>query len=435
MASFANLVPESLSPADVDRGGLVPQCYRMKNGQTIYYFVDNHINLLRLDIVFEAGSALQSKRMQTAAAIQLISEGTRHHTAQEIAEFLDFRGIVLEKTNDSVTSQLTVYTLSRYLDDLLPILYEMLTEPLYSQDEFEVFISKRRQRMQSDWQKTSYVARNHFWEHLYGFSHPLGGYAVPDDLDVLTVEDVREFHNRYHRLSQSRLVVSGHVTSEVLQAVDGCFSQMPWISPVMTQLPSPCADTAAGLFQYEMPHAVQNTLRVGRLLPFRWDDVRYAQFMVLSTLLGGYFGSRLMSNLREDKGFTYGIHAMTQVNRGSILFYILTDVAADKSQEALGEIMKEIARLREEPVPEEELQLVRNTMLGDFMRSIDGVFECAERYGQMCDSDIDERFTDNFMAVLTEGNPHFVTPAVLQTLAQQILDDNSLLQISAGKGF
>ncbi len=425
----------TLSPADIDRSGLAPQSYSMKNGQTIYYFVDNHIDLIRFDVVFEAGTALQRKRLQAAAAIQLISEGTCRHSAREIAEFLDFRGIILEKNNDSVTAQLTAYSLTRYLDDLLPLLYEMLTVPCYPQEEFDVFMSKRRQRMQTDWQKTSYVARNHFWEHLYGFDHPLGSYAVPADLDALTVEDVREFHKHYHRLSQARLVVSGHVTQEVLQAIDSCFSQAPWTASCMTQLPPSCATAPAGLFQFEMPQAVQNTLRVGRLLPFRWDDVSYAQFMVLSTLLGGYFGSRLMSNLREEKGYTYGIHAMTQVNRGSILFYILTDVAADKSRQALDEIMKEIARLREEPVPEEELELVRNTLLGDFMRSIDGVFERAERFGQMSDTGIDERFTDNFMAVLTAGNPHYVTPEVLQSLAQQTLDEVSLLQISAGQRF
>ncbi len=425
----------TLSPADIDRSGLEPQSYQMKNGQTLYYFVDNHIDLIRFDVVFEAGTSLQHKKMQSAAAIRLISEGTQRHSAREIAEFLDFRGIILEKNNDSVTAQLTAYSLTRYLDDLLPLLYEILTEPLYPQEEFDVFMSKRRQRLLTDWQKTSYVARNHFWEHLYGIDHPLGNYAMPEDLDELTVEEVREFHNRHHQLSRSRLVVSGHVTQEVLQAIDKWFSQVSWTASPMTQLPPPCATAPTGLFQYEMPQAVQNTLRVGRLLPFRWDDVAYAQFMVLSTLLGGYFGSRLMSNLREDKGYTYGIHSLTQVNRGSIVFYILTDVAADKSKSAMEEIMKEIARLRETPVAEEELQLVRNTMLGDFLRSIDGVFERAERYGQMRDTCIDEHFTDNYMAVLTEGNPHYVTPAVLQSLAQQTLDEASLLQISAGNRF
>ena len=433
MISLVNPISDTLHPRDISRQGLVPQRYTMHNGQPLYYFTDTHIDLVRFDIVFEAGTAIQHKKLQAMAAIHLITEGTAHHSARQIAEFLDYRGIVVEKSHDSVTTTLTVYSLSRYLDVLLPLLFEMVTEPAYPQAEFDLFIERRRQKLLTSMRKTSFVARNRFWAHLYGPQHPLGSFAEPDELDLLRVDDVRDFHRRHMQLSAARLTVSGHVDDALLHRIDDLFGCQPWHAATPIVLPPPQPLSPSGSFEYEVPQAVQNSLRVGRLLPYRWDDVRYAQFMVLSTLLGGYFGSRLMSNIREDKGYTYGIYAMTQMCRGSIVFYILSDVASDKAQPAMEEILKEIGRLRDEAVGQEELALVRNNMMGDFMRSVDGIFERAERYGQMCSVDVDERFTDNFMSVLTPDSPDAATPEVLQSLAQEVLRDDQLVLMSVGQ--
>ena len=152
--------------------------------------------------------------------------------------------------------------------------------------------------------------------------------------------------------------------------------------------------------------------------------------MIVSTALGGYFGSRLMQNIREDKGYTYGINAITRVCRSGITFCIFSDVAADKSEQALVEIKKEMRRMREEPMPVEELALVRNCMLGDFMRSIDGIFERAERYGQMLTTGVTEKFTDNYMSVLS---PDAVTIAELQQIAGKLLREEDMVIVSAGK--
>ena len=167
-----------------------------------------------------------------------------------------------------------------------------------------------------------------------------------------------------------------------------------------------------------IPQAVQSTVRIGRILPVPWDAPDYARFMVLNTVLGGYFGSRLMSNIREDKGYTYGIYSITQLYRGSIVFYITADVAAEVTQAAVDEVMSEIGRLQQFPIGEEELERVRNYMMGDFIRSIDGVFDLSERYRQMMATHVDEHLTTNILHAIAH-----VTPAQLQTLAQSSLTD------------
>ena len=172
-------------------------------------------------------------------------------------------------------------------------------------------------------------------------------------------------------------------------------------------------DSPAGI-----PNAVQSTIRIGRILPMPWDSSDYARFMVLNTVLGGYFGSRLMSNIREDKGYTYGIYSVTQIHRGSIVFYITADVAAEVTQAAVDEVMNEINRLQQQPISEEELERVRNYMMGDFIRSIDGVFDLSERYRQMVATHVGEQLTTNLLDSIATA-----TPEQLQTLAQTYLSD------------
>ncbi|MBQ7062573.1 MAG: insulinase family protein [Bacteroidales bacterium] len=422
----------ALVPNDIDRRGLVPEEYRMRNGRVLYYFPDAHINLVKIDLMFEAGSAWQQCLLQSAATLQLLGEGTSRHTAHEVAEFMDYRGIIVERSNTAVTATLTVYSLARHLEELVPMLHEMVTQSRYGEDEFRPYMAKRRQQMLTALQKTSHMARCHFFEGLYGRSHPLGAFAMPDDVDRLTVEEVRDFYKRCFDLSRLTIVLGGAVTDTVLQLFDRWFGDVPSTPCVRMELPA-AQGTGTGLRHVAMPHVVQNTLRVGRLLPFAWDDKEYARFMVLSTLLGGYFGSRLMSNLREEKGYTYGVNAMTQIFRGSLAFFIVTDVAADKAEAALDEIRGELERLCNEPVERDELELVRTCMLGDFLHSIDGVFERSERFCQMLSTGVDERFTDNCMAVLDPDGPDAVTPEQLQDLACRLLRSELLLQVSAGR--
>ena len=173
--------------------------------------------------------------------------------------------------------------------------------------------------------------------------------------------------------------------------------------------------------------AVQTTVRVGRLLPVAWDDPDYARLMLLVTILGGYFGSRLMSNLREDKGYTYGIYARTQIYRGAIVFYTSADVAGDVADDAEREIMHELQRLVDDPVPQAELDLVRTVLAGDFLRSVDGIFERSARFVDMLGTDVTELLTDNLREALAT-----TTPSDLQRLAAEHLAPQMMTVCRAG---
>ena len=400
----------------------------------LQYFPNQALPLVKLDITLEAGSRYQQCKCLSHAANRLFGEATAKSDAFQVAEFLDFRGIVVEKTIDVCTAVVTFYFLRRYADELLPLVSEMFDQTLVTQPMFDAYVANRRQQLATGFQKTSYVARNRFYELLYGIDHPLGTYAMPDDVDVLTPDAVTDFIHRHYCLAIARIVLSGMVDDHLLSLTDRylapshshshnqTFTQSS--TPEEPPLPPPHSGNQAikknvpGDSPAGIPNAVQSTIRIGRILPMPWDSPDYARFMVLNTVLGGYFGSRLMSNIREDKGYTYGIYSVTQIHRGSIVFYITADVAAEVTQAAVDEVMNEINRLQQQPISEEELERVRNYMMGDFIRSIDGVFDLSERYRQMVATHVGEQLTTNLLDAIAT-----VTPEQLQTLAQTYLCD------------
>ena len=410
-----------------DTATLLPQEHLLATGGTLYAFPSASTDLVKIDLIHEAGSAYQPQPLCAAAANRLFAVASDDMDARQVAEFMDYRGIVVDHNPDILTASTSVYFLRRYLDELLPVLQRLLLHPAFPQDDFEVFLSKRRQELQAMQRKSREVARRLFYQTLFGIDHPLGRYAEPDDADRLDRETVvRFFHERYR---SRQLIVSGNVDAELIEKVTGALAPLR-VEESKGQKVEELNSTIhypLSTFKVTVPGAVQTTLRVGRILPLRWDSVDYARFMLLTTLLGGFFGSRLMSNLREDKGYTYGIQAHTQIYRGVIVLYITTDVAASAADAAEEEIRRELQRLCDEPVGDDELAMVKTVLIGDFIRSVDGVFERSERLRSMLATDVDETFTDNLREALQT-----TTADHLLQLSRRLLQPADMLYCRAG---
>ena len=406
--------------------------------------------LVKLDLTFEAGSRYQPQPCVAHAASRLIGEATAAHSATSVAEFLDFRGIVVERSADVCTSCLSFYFLRRYAAELLPLVREMVENPLLTPQMFTAFVSKRRQQLETNALKTSQVARNIFYERLFGADHPMGVYARPEDVDRLTPQMITDFwRDRYQSTHDNPspkywITLSGHVDDNLLTLINDNLNENENQNENQNRLP-PNSQFSVLNSQFSIDSqisrpSVQSSLRVGRVLPFQWNDpdpskapaqfsTLNSQFSILNTLLGGYFSSRLMSNLREDKGYTYGINSQVQIFRGPIVFFITADVANDAVPDALVQIDNELRRLQEERVSDEELHRVCTYMRGDHLRSIDGIFELAERHRQMATMGIDKRFFDYLLQALET-----TTPDDIQRLARRFLSPEEMLHVVVGPG-
>ena len=383
-------------------------------------------DLIRLDMMFEAGSAYQPQPLCASAAGKLCTIATKRMEASLMAEYMDFRGIIVETSTDVLQSTLTLYMLRRYIGEVLPIVSDILRKPLFGADDFSVWKAKRKQEIFANEQRSLVQARRLFYEALFGPNHPLGRYANADDVDRLELENVKKFYIQRHSIPTC-VVLSGNVDDDVveLMKMNNIFSIKRTDSLASLVTFKTCM--THNRCHYPMANSVQTTLRIGRILPLRWNDADYAMLMIAVSILGGYFGSRLMSNLRENKGYTYGIYARTQIYRGVIVFYITTDVSGGKVDDSINEVIRELRLLCDEPVSQKELELVITVMTADFLRSVDGVFERAARYLDIVGTDIDERFTDNLRNALQS-----VTPTDIHRVSRKYLAPENMIVCTAG---
>ena len=426
--AIKQMIDSKLLPSDRDLNGLVPKKISLAGGKPLYLFHSHSVDILKLDFVYNAGSALQPKPLCAGLARDMLLDASPTHTVSQVAEMFDRLGVAIDRQLTASTAKISVYTLKKYAAQVYPVLRDLLQEPLFGSNEYDILVSKRRQILLANQMKTSMVARNIFYQAIYGPDHPEGRYSVPGDEQRISLDEVRVFAKERLTLNNATLVLAGNYDDETLKLIDNCFA-----TPNTTENPDysgileSSASQVPQKIKSQIPASVQTTLRIGRMMPIAWDDPDYPMFMILNTVLGGYFGSRLMANIREEKGYTYGIHSMTNMVRGSSVFYITTDVANEVAEPALAEIYKEIELLRSESVSDDELNLVCNYMAGDFLRSIDGIFERSERFYNMMDTRIDERFTRNFFDALRT-----VTPEKLRQIARQFLTPGDMTEVVVG---
>ena len=222
------------------------------------------------------------------------------------------------------------------------------------------------------------------------------------------------------------LVLAGAITDDVVNQVKAAAGAMVLKNEESKSQYSNLNSGRAELF-IEKQDAMQSAIRIGRRL-FNKTHSDYFGMQILNTVLGGYFGSRLMSNIREDKGYTYGIGSGMASLLHDGFFYISTEVGVDVTKATLIEIYKEIEKLQNELISESELDLVKNYMLGTFLRSVDGPFAMSEKFTAIKDYGLTNEFYHTYVNHIKQ-----VKAEELLILAQKYLNKNDLSELVVGK--
>ena len=414
--------PQLTTPSDISLHE--PLHRTLPNGVTIHTLCAAEFEVVRVSFVFRAGSAQQRKAFVATSTANLLSEGTRDMTSQQIAEQFDFYGSYFDVNVDRDYVYISFCSLSKYFRQTLAVAEQILLHPLFPEEEVASYREKRKQRLRIERMKVETEAREAFARALFGPAHPYGITWPETAYDDLTRDDLLDFYARHYTARNCFVVCSGAADAAVVDAVAEVAGQLPAGADRAAE-PFPPAVTTPHV---AVPHAgaVQSSLRSGRLL-FGRNPPDYVGMQVVAMLLGGYFGSRLMQNLREANGFTYGVvAAMVNLEREGYLA-VATQVARDATEQALAEIYREIERLRTEPVAEEELSLVRNMMTGEMMRILDGPFGIA-------DVTIENILCGRRNDVVSENLQRIraITPAEVQRLAVKYLPREALVTVVAG---
>ncbi|MBL0048558.1 MAG: insulinase family protein [Bacteroidetes bacterium] len=419
------IAPEVKQISEIE---LIPaQKVVLENGLAVYTINAGSQELVKMEWIFDAGSKFETQKLAARTANTLLKEGTKNLSSAQIAEQLDYYGSFLDTDCTKDKAHLTVYSLNKHLSNVLPVVEDILKNATFPEHEFEVYKQNSKQKLIVNNQKVDVLARNHFNALLFGENHPYGQITEAKDYDALKLNTVKAFYQNYYTSKNCSIVVSGLIQDETLQLLHKHFgtdwkSHEP-VKPAATLVSS----SAKKENLIEKADAVQSAIRIGRVL-FNKTHPDYFGMQVLNTVLGGYFGSRLMNNIREDKGYTYGIGSGIASLQEGGYFFIATEVGVDVCKEAVKEIFVEIKKLREELIPEEELDLVKNYLLGTFVRSIDGPFALSEKFISILEYQLDYSFYTAYLNAIRT-----ITPAELRTLAANYLKEEDLIELVVGK--
>lgn len=396
----------------------------LRNGVKIHTLASDDFEVLRVTFVFAAGSSVQQVPFSASAAANLLSEGTRSHTAQEIAERLDYYGSYFDINIDRDVVYISFCMLSKFFGPTCALAEDILLHPVYPDDEVRAYCAKRRQQLTIERTKVDTQACEAFAQALFGAKHPYGITSDEKAYDRLTRNDLVEFYKRHYTAENCFVVCSGRVGEAEQAAIAAIAEQLPsGTAPVQPTFPAP-ETRRETIVQH--PGAIQSSLRVGRLL-FPRQHPDFLGMQVVATTLGGYFGARLMQNLREEHGYTYGaVAAMVNFQQAGY-FAIAAQVGTEVTRAALNEIYAEIEKLRNEPMPEAELEMVKNMMAGEMMRILDGPFGIADVTIENILCGTDNRIIGENIRRIRE-----TTPSEVQRLARNYLAREDLITVIAG---
>jgi len=400
----------------------------LDNGIKVYTIDSGSQELTKIEFLFKAGMYYQSQPLLASAANNLLETGTKNYTANELSDKIDFFGSFFECSVEQDFASLALFSLNKYVDKSLHFVEDIIKNPTFPQDEFDIYLSNKQQKHLVNTEKVNVLARRRFSELVFGDNHPYGRDVKSEDFDRLTIDKVKEFYHTFYHSGNCTIIASGKLSKDLIETLNGFFGKTTWGNVQAIPVPKVKIDTTKEIKHFiEKPDAIQSAVRVGRLM-FNKKDPDYFKFQVLNTILGGYFGSRLMANIREDKGYTYGIGSglASLVNSG--YFFISTEVGTDVTKDTLKEIYKEIKILREELVDADELETVRNYILGQFLRSVDGPYSLGDKFKAIWEFGLGyDYFEKYFEAVKT------ITPEEIKALANTYLQEKDLIELVVGK--
>lgn len=370
------LAPEYKQVEDIDL--IQAESIRLDNGIETYIINGGDQDLVRIEFIFSNIDWDPAKPLQAFAANSMLNDGTSEFTAAQIAEKIDYYGAFLQTEYNYDQSVVTLYTLNKHLGSTLPIVKSILSDSVFPQHELETFVLNQKQKLSVNLEKNDFVGRKVFNEALFGNS--LYGYDVQAlDYDQLTRDQMLAYFSKAYQPGNCSIVIAGKVSRQTLQLLNTCFGNN-WNNQGLVKANEFSFGPGKGLEHYiEKPDALQSAIRIGQLAVNR-NHEDFPGLQVVNTILGGYFGSRLMANIREDKGYTYGIGSALVSLKNAGYFFIASEVGAEVCPAALHEIEKEISILKRDPVSDEELDLVRNYMLGSMLGSLENALSHADKF-------------------------------------------------------
>jgi zinc protease len=364
--------------------------YVLNNGVEVYAVDAGAEEVLQIEWVFYAGNWFEKNNLVAASTNFLLKNGTSQKSAFQINEHFEFYGAYLNRHCYNETATLSLHCLSKHMEELLPVVKELIVDSVFPEEEIDIYKQNMKQRLNVNLKKCDFVAGRLIDTYLFGEQHPYGRYSRFEDFDRVTKEEVQQFYQQYYQNGKMILFVAGKLPDNTFELLNKYFGDLN-NQEVSLQDHQPQAAEEKKYRVTNDPNGVQGAIRIASQFPNRHHP-DFMKVQVLNNVFGGFFGSRLMSNIREDKGYTYGIHSYLQNHIQQSAWMISTEAGRDVCEATIAEVYKEMELLRNELVDDEELLLVRNYMIGVILGDLDGPFHIINRWKNIILNGLDERF-------------------------------------------
>lgn len=407
-------VPQIIDAVDMKLELKAYDKYVLDNGVQVYAINAGAEDVLQVEWVFKAGNWFEPRNLIAASTNFLIKNGTSTKNAFQINEHFEYYGAYLNRSCYNETATVTLHCLTRHLAHLLPVVKEVLTDAVFPEEEIAIYKQNMKQRLNVNLKKCDFVANRLIDAYLYGEEHPYGKFSRFEDFEAVTQKELKDFYNQYYINGSLVMFVAGKLPPDLFQTLNQQFGGLNntahEVQPITVQ---PAAEKKYRVVND--PNGVQGAIRMGAHFPNRHHP-DFTKSQVLNNIFGGFFGSRLMGNIREDKGYTYGIHSYLENHMQQSAWVISTEAGRDVCEAALVEVYKEMEKLRNEPVGDEELLLVRNYMMGSILGDLDGPFHIINRWKNIILNGLPEDYFYKQIEIIKS-----VTAAELQALANKYL--------------
>jgi zinc protease len=419
-------IPPDIKPVELKS---IPEAelFYLKNGVPVYIIDAGTEELMRVEFIFDAGQVKEDFPLIASSTNFMLLEGSSEHSANEINSAFDFYGAFINPFILKDSAGVTAFFLNKHIDKILELCSEILFHPLFPETELENLKKKRLQSFLINREKVQVLATDKFYLSLFGPSHPYGRQIHESDFDNITTSQLHRFHEDFYSPSNMAIIVSGRIPETARAKLDDMFGRPLSIpNKKISQKEFKIAGNGKRKDFVEKKGAVQSAIRIGSVT-INKRDKDFSGLMILDTILGGYFGSRLMKNIREEKGYTYGINSSLVSMQKSGYNFIATEVGIEYTSKTIDEIYKEIRILQTKPVEKDELQVVRNYMAGEMVRMFDGPFALAESFKGVWEFGLDNTFYYGLAEKIKT-----IEPDEIMSLANTYYNIDDLYEIIAG---
>lgn len=415
-----NIAPEYIAPKKFS----LPQPGKVSfdNGSQFYFLNVGDQPIVKLELIFRAGTWFETIPGVAFFAAKMLMEGTTTFSSRDISENFDSYGAFIEISPGFDYINLSIHIPTRHFNKIESILSELLFEPSFPEHEFEILKYNQIQQLKVNEQKNNFVASRLFRKELFGNS-PYGHVMTEANINQTSVQDLKTHFDQWMN-GKFDVFLTGKFDDSLPKKISHLVR-----SKLRTMKPFKVVDFSDQLhfdLNVEKKESLQSSIFMGRK-SINKTNSNFPGLLLLNEVFGGYFGSRLMQNIREDKGYTYSIYSHLATLKNDAYFVINSEVKKDSKGEAVKEINVEINKIKENLISKEELNQVKNYLKGSLINSLTSTFSITEKLKNIIFYDLDMDFYDHLFDQIDD-----TSEKDLNSLANNLLFDQPLSSVIVG---